>query len=363
MTDLGARVAEKVGSYTYAPYPDENGNAVRIDLPPEPDDPVAFARFVARLRSPDEVKAMPTPPWQIRNLMVAGTLGLLWGPWGAMKTFLMLAWAGHIGSGSWWQGREVSKADVLYVAAEGVAGLGRRIEAFETGHQIYGMPGVTFHHGRINLLDIKEAGAFTEGVGAGNYGLVILDTLPRMMPGGDENSAQDVGRVVDVLDTVRQETGAAIWAVHHSTKEGSSARGISAYLGAVDTELEASADGQLLTVRCHQQRDAEKAEPFQLWLDPVPGTGSAVLVDAAGRQSQGQSAGRIAVLAALDDDPEHGVSSTVWEVSSEVPKTSFHRHRRELVKAGLVGTKSGTRHPRYVLTEQGRQALGAGGTT
>jgi hypothetical protein len=99
-----------------------------------PDDEDAAARalfgFQARLRTPAEVKAMPAPRYLLDGLIVENTLGLVWGPWGSCKTFLMLTWAGFIGSGSWWLGRAVTQTKVLYVATEGVGGMGSRIEAF-----------------------------------------------------------------------------------------------------------------------------------------------------------------------------------------------------------------------------------------
>jgi hypothetical protein len=182
------------------------------------------------------------------------------------------------------------------------------------------------------------------------------------MPGGDENSAKDVGQVVEALDTVRDASKAAVWALHHSTKEGSGARGISAYLGACDTELEVSTTGNLITVTTHQQRDAEKGAPLTLCLEPVNGTNSATVFDATGKNVQLSDASR-KILEALDDDPERGISATVWGATSGVALTTFHRHRRALIQEGLVGTIPGTKTPRYVLTEQGRLEIGATGAT
>jgi hypothetical protein len=338
---------------------------IQAMVPEEPDEDAAsrgLVRFQSRLRTPAEVKAMVPPRYLVDGLIVENSLGLIWGPWGSCKTFLALTWAGFVGSGSWWQGRPVTKTKALYVASEGVAGLGSRIEAFERGHRIYGMPGVTFHHGAVNLLDKGAVAGFAEGVAEGDYGLVFWDTLARCMPGGDENSAKDVGLVVEALDTVRQASNAANWAIHHSTKEGSSARGVSAFLGACDTELEVSATGTLVTVTMHQQRDAEKAEPIHLCLEPVQGTTSATLVDGRGKAITIAGV-TLKVLEALDDDPERGISASVWSATSGVTLSTFHRHRRALIEEGLVGTIPGTKTPRYVLTDQGRSDLGATGVT
>jgi hypothetical protein len=342
--------------------PNTSSNNTRPKLDEDAAATRGLYNFMSRLRTPEQVKTMPPPRYLIDGLIVENSLGLIWGPWGSGKTFLALMWAGFVGSGSWWQGRAVNQTKVLYVACEGVGGLGKRIEAFERGHHLYEMPGVTFHHGAINLLDKGAVAGFAEGVAEDGYGLIFLDTLARCMPGGDENSAKDVGLVVQALDTVRQSTAAAVQALHHSTKEGSSARGISAYLGACDTELEVSATDTLLTVHTRQQRDAEKGSPIELCIEPVAGTTSATLLDATGKpRPMGNAAHQ--VLQALDDDPERGVSMTVWGATSEVALTTFHRHRRALVKEGLVGTISGTKTPRYILTEQGRSEIGATGAT
>jgi hypothetical protein len=112
----------------------------------------------------------------------------------------------------------------------------------------------------------------------------------------------------------------------------------------------------------HQQRDAEKADPIHLSLEPVEGTKSATLVDGRGKSLRIEGKA-LEALEALDDAPEQGVSTSVWGATSGMALTTFHRHRRALVKEGLVGTISGTKQPRYVLTEQGRSELGATGAT
>jgi hypothetical protein len=96
--------------------------------------------------------------------------------------------------------------------------------------------------------------------------LIVVDTLARAMKGGDENSAQDMGALNDAMSALIEATGACVLLIHHSGKnKGAGARGSSALLGAIDTELEV-ADRQIIS---RKQRDVELASPIGFNLVPV----------------------------------------------------------------------------------------------
>src|SRR3546814_1418550 len=62
---------------------------------------------------------------------------------------------------------------------------------------------------------------------------------------GDENSAQDVGAFNAAVASLQEATGACVVVVHHSGKnKAAGARGSSALLGAIDTEIEIDAIGR-----------------------------------------------------------------------------------------------------------------------
>ena len=48
--------------------------------------------------------------------------------------------------------------------------------------------------------------------------LIVLDTLNRLMAGGDENSSQDMGGFIRNVAHIRHQTKAHIAIVHHGTK-------------------------------------------------------------------------------------------------------------------------------------------------
>ena len=97
--------------------------------------------------------------------------------------------------------------------------------------------------------------------------LVVVDTLARVLAGGDENTGQDMGAVIDRLDRIRRETGAAILLVHHEGKDSSKgARGHSSLLAAVDCALEIK-DGVL---KVEKQRDGQTGARFGFKIRQVP---------------------------------------------------------------------------------------------
>ena len=86
------------------------------------------------------------------------------------------------------------------------------------------------------------------------------------MMGGDENSAQDVGQMNESVRHLIEHTGACVLLVHHSGKnKAAGARGSSALLGAIDTELEVD-ENQVIA---RKQRDVELADPIGFALKPV----------------------------------------------------------------------------------------------
>ncbi|TFH43867.1 MAG: hypothetical protein E4H01_11535, partial [Lysobacterales bacterium] len=69
--------------------------------------------------------------------------------------------------------------------------------------------------------------------------LIIVDTLARTFAGGNENSSEDMGAFIAIIDYLREKTDSAILAVHHSGKDTSrGTRGHSSLFGAVDAEFE-----------------------------------------------------------------------------------------------------------------------------
>jgi hypothetical protein len=173
----------------------------------------------------------------------------------------------HVAAGLPWMGRKVHAGPVLYLAYEGQGGLKKRAKALR---QKYGKKDVPLYVDSATY-NLREKGG-REALGhvlsalPAKPVLVVIDTFARALMGGDENSAQDVGSFNAAVAALIESTGACVLIVHHSGKDKSKgARGSSALLGAIDTEIEV--DGRQVIAR--KQRDVELLEPIGFKLVPV----------------------------------------------------------------------------------------------
>ena len=154
-------------------------------------------------------------------------------------------------------------------------------------HDLHGragayVDGITFLTVAVNLMDDTAVSALREFIGERSPVLTMFDTLARCTVGADENAAKDMGRVVEALDATRDASAGHVSAVHHAGKDTTKGmRGSSALLGAVDTVIELSGDGEAIRCQVTDQKDAEPAPPWWCHLQPVGA--SAVIEEVAGR--------------------------------------------------------------------------------
>lgn len=229
----------------------------------------------------EEVEQLPPPVFLIEGLLPAGGLSVIYGPPKSGKTFLALAQALHIASGRPWAGRAVRQGGVVYIAGEGLGGLGARTKAARAHSGIpLNIPFWVIRH----AIDFTKPDAaerlvkiIREAVGDEPISLVVIDTLARAMPGADENSAQHVGLVIAATDRVRELLACAALAIHHQGKdEERGMRGSSSLRGAVDAafRLTPQEGGKRVILRNEDQKDAEAAPDmvFEMNGIPIPGT-------------------------------------------------------------------------------------------
>lgn len=200
----------------------------------------------------------------VEGVLTAGGMSVVYGESNSGKTTLILDLALRMPDGLPWLGKRLEPGAVIYVACEGSGSIKRRLAAYRK------------HHGRevgafglipstLNLMDpssdvedlielikdkIAEIGQLVL--------LVIVDTVARAMGGANENAGEDMARLVSAGDRIRQETGAHVLFVHHSGKEAAKgARGHSSLRGAIDTEIEVTAEAPVHTLTVTKQRDLD----------------------------------------------------------------------------------------------------------
>ncbi len=212
----------------------------------------------------------------IKALLLTGTLAVVYGESNTGKTFLVLDVALAIARGNDWRGRRTRRGLVLYVAGEGAASVRARVAAYHmVNPDLGGLPfavisqPVDFRSAESIdrlLTTIKMAEVETGETAA----LIIIDTLARAMPGGDENSSEDMGTVIAFAHQLRTESGAAVVFVHHSGKDPSKgARGSSALRAAADTEILVEGLTGTRTATVSKQRDLPVGEPMPFELSLV----------------------------------------------------------------------------------------------
>lgn len=243
-----------------------------------------------RLLSLKELATAPPRAWLVPGLVPLDGLVCLYGAPGTGKTFvaldLALTLAGGVGQ---WQGVPLPPRSephgVVYVAAEGVGGLPARVRAWmdhtsrATGQTCCckddDVP-IWFIGQAVDLTREQAVLDFAQAVverraerPACPISLVVIDTLARCAAGADENSAQEMGVVVQNLDLLRRIlNGCTVMLVHHSTRSAPNAmRGSSAVHGAVETAIALLKDRraggsdqpQGLLVSTTKQKDAPPA--------------------------------------------------------------------------------------------------------
>ena len=314
----------------------------------------------------DYLMNMPPIEWAVGQgddgLITAHGLSMIYGPPGSGKSFISLDMALCQAHGIDWQGIETKQGDVLYIAGEGVGGLGKRVKAWKSTHGL----GTSGHFHMlplaVNMRDQAEVEKLIRSIDRldRKWTAVYIDTLARAMLGADENSSTESGLVISAADAIRNHVQCAVVFVHHSGKAAErGARGSSAILGAVDTSVVVSKDENYITMRVEKQKDAEPMADLTLEMTPIASiSGSSVVLtrldgDEAARikRSKPLNADQKIALEALRnviiDTGRDRVPSREWADAhgGKLPDKDPKRRgddRTALIKKGLVGADKWT---------------------
>jgi hypothetical protein len=132
-----------------------------------------------------EFAALPEVSWLVEGVLPMSATTLFYGKRGSFKSFIALDLACSVSTGMSWQGREVVPGFVVYVAAEGRAGLIPRLAAWRS-HREVSKTGMLLHPEALSLLAPENAARLVtslqsrlpEGAELAPL-LVVFDTLHR----------------------------------------------------------------------------------------------------------------------------------------------------------------------------------------
>jgi len=227
----------------------------------------AGSRFM--MSSITDILTMPPPVWLVPGLLLENTVAAIYGPPASFKSFVALDIALSLAAGAEWNGQRLPHSGVVYVAAEGASGLGKRAAAWmqyrgitpPEAMRVVGQPVPLSDQQAVNDL-IVELRASASNTGLPNK-LIVLDTLARCSVGVDENSAKEMGVVIAAAIRIRAETGATVLLVHHTGKDSSRGmRGSNRLLGDLDTTIEIvrHSDASRVALHVRKQKDAEEGD-------------------------------------------------------------------------------------------------------
>ncbi len=231
---------------------------------PSNDGPPSARSAIPVEWAADMPPVLHAPQQIVEGVLKAGGMSMIYGESNSGKSYLAIHLGICVSLGLPFLGRRTVQGAVLYVGAEGAWSIRLRVAAHckHFGREI-GRFGLI--PAALNLMDpsadVEDLIDLIADMGAElgeSIVLIVVDTVARVMAGGDENSAEDMGRLVAAGDRIRSVTGAHLMYVHHAGKDASKgARGHSSLRAALDTEIEVTADEatKTHTAKITKQRD------------------------------------------------------------------------------------------------------------
>lgn len=223
----------------------------------------------------DQITPVLSRRWLVKDLLATTGLAIVFGHSAAGKSFFVLDLCCHIALDWSWNGLKVEQGLVIYVAAEGAAGLRNRLAAFMAHHKVSDML-LAIIPTPINLQDPDadkdrliatiEAAARERGL---KVALIAIDTLSKTFGSGRENT-DDMATYLANCEHISSHFECCVLIVHHRPKDSESRdpRGHSSLKAGVDTVILVEAgDPKIATVV--KQKDGEDGRRFAFRLPQV----------------------------------------------------------------------------------------------
>lgn len=236
----------------------------------------AAADIASELEWFDEIKPITAAPYVIKSVLDQGAMSVVYGASNSGKTFFALDLAFHVATSSPWRDLRVAGGSVLYLAAEGGNGIANRIVGLRQSTGVLDVP-MALRRAGLDLLrpdaDTARVIALAEEVAKrAPLKLIVIDTLSRVLAGGDENGPVDMTAFIKNVDRIRGATGAHVMIVHHTGKDTArGARGHSSLRAATDTEIEVTEDEETgeRTAKATKQREYAGGEEWRFELEAM----------------------------------------------------------------------------------------------
>lgn len=210
--------------------------------------------------------------WLVKSLVPADSMGMLFGASGTFKSFVALDLSLTVAHGLKWCDRKTGTGSVVYVAAEGGAGIYRRVWAWHQARKLSHADNFHVCVTPLLLTQEEQVAALRESIASlpQRPSLIVVDTLSQTFS-GDENSSTDIAAYLRLLNThLRAAFGATVLVIHHTGHAAAERpRGSSAITANLDFLLgcfRPNAEALAAQVEVIKQKDGDKltAQYFEL---------------------------------------------------------------------------------------------------
>ncbi|RDH11545.1 AAA family ATPase [Tsukamurella pulmonis] len=330
--------------------------------------PEARKPFRDQLLDIDALCELPPPLPLVDGLLYRGTLVQLAAKPGAYKSFFAVSLACSLALGRSFEGHAVPEAArVLYIAAEGASGLGKRVTAW---CELSGVPRSDLRGRLVTLPEPVQLGSpeevaeLIEAAREVEAGLIVFDTRALCTEGLEENSATEMGKAIGAARGILAALpGATVLVIHHTGKsEGATPRGSSAWDGAVwsDLRMEGSELSTKLTCAKHKDARAGCSHSYRLIehevsADALPhfpeGTDRQTLVLVQGDGQTRAASGSDSQARILDyvqtHSPREGLTAKDIFEGTGIPKSTTHAALNALVQRRAIREVGSANLSRY----------------
>jgi AAA domain len=234
-----------------------------------PARPAAQAVSKFKLERWSEIDFAADEEWLIKGVLPRRGLAVIYGRPKAFKSFVALHIGLCVATGRRWAGRRVDKTPVVYIAAEGAAGLRKRkagyVKAWPDLPQeldfalISAVPNLGGAPGDLpDLMQSIEASGL-------NPGLIEVDTMAKTLVAGDENGSGMTAFLANAA-ALAARFDCLVLAVHHvglGEEAQKRPRGHSSLPGALDAQMLCERNGGELRAMLTLQKLKDEVDDFQ----------------------------------------------------------------------------------------------------
>jgi hypothetical protein len=317
---------------------------------------------------------LPAPQELIAGILHRGSKLALGGSSKAFKTWTLLDLALSVALGAPWLGFETEQGKVLFLNFEiQPQPWQRRIAAVTRAKETELKPGaMQLWNLRGHAADFRQlVPLIIQRTRRDGFSLVILDPIYKIYGGTDENAAGDVAALLNSLERLAVETGAAIaYGCHFAKGNASGKEALDRISG---SGVFARDPDSLLIFTAHEEPDAFTVEPILRNFAPVEpfcvrwqyplmqrdeALDPAKLKQVAGKKKAHDPLELLALIASNDE--QNPVSVGQWADRAGVPRTTLNGYLTEMRLRGWIKTIGDGTTAKKAITNAGKAILNGG---